>query len=215
MNRTSILTFAAGSLVTAAVAVLIAAGPEHKHDHAHDMGMDKATDHQPMEMSPEKMMAEMMRLGSPNEHHLELHKQVGNWTAHTSFVMEPGQPPTEGPASMTVESVLGGRYVLGKFSMDFMGQPFEGFSYMGYDVAHEQYVSVWADTMSTKLTMLTGNKDKDGNLVMHGTATTPMGDNPMKIVTTFIDDNHTTDSFYDQLPDGSWNQSGTITYTRE
>ncbi len=218
MNRTSILTFAAGSLATAGIAILIAAGPDHDHGHNHDNGMDKVTEHEMqemMEMSPEKMMAEMMRLGTPNEHHAELAKTIGNWNAHTSFKMDPSQPPAEGPATMTVESVLGGRYIKSEFKMDFMGQPFEGFSYTGYDVAHEQYIAIWADTMSTKITYMTGNKDDDNTITMHGTATTPMGDNPMKIVTTWTDDNHFTDMFYDQMPDGSWYNSGTITYSRD
>ena len=216
MNRTSILAFAAGSLVTAGIAVLIAAGPEHDHGHEHDM--DKAPDHEKQhmeEMSPDEMMAGMMKLATPNEHHAEILKSVGNWSAKTSFIMDPTQPPSEAPAKMTVKPMLDGKYAMAHFSMDFAGQPFEGYSIIGYDNAHEEYVSIWMDSMSTKITYMTGNKDKEGNLVMLGTSTTPMGDNPMKIVTTFIDDNHTTDKFYDQMPDGSWFNSGTIAYTRD
>jgi hypothetical protein len=228
MKRTTLIAFAAGSLATAGLTVLIAAGPEHK-DHAKDMvkngmdsmkdsankAMDSATGHEMGEPDQANMMAEMMRLATPNEHHKELAQGVGSWSAHTSFTMDPSQPPVEGPAKMATESVLGGRYIFSKFNMEFMGQPFEGFSYMGYDVAHEQYISVWADSMSTKISLMTGNKDEDGNLVMTGISTTPMGDNPMKIVTSWQDDNHMTDKFYDQMPDGTWNQSGTITYTRD
>ena len=213
MKRTSILAFAAGVTSTAALAILIAMGPDHDHHDA----MDKVTEpemHEMMEMSPEDMMAAMGKISTPNEHHAELLKSVGSWTAHSSFIMDPSAPPTESTGSMIIESVLGGRYVVAHFKMDFMGQPFEGIGYTGYDIAHEQYVGTWADSMSTKITYLTGNKDKNGDMVMAGTATTPMGDNPMKIVSTQTDDDHFTDMFYDQMPDGSWFNSGTITYTR-
>ena len=230
MKHATPIAFAAGPLATAGIAVLIAAGPDHK-DHAKDMvkkGMDSMKDtasgamdstmgHEmnARDQDQPDMMAEMMRLSTPNEHHLELAKAIGSWSAHTSFTMDPSQPPVEGPAKMASESVLGGRYIYSKFTMDFMGQPFEGFSYIGYDVAHEQYISVWADSMSTKLTLLTGNKDEQGDLVMTGTSTTPAGDAPMKIVSSWQDDNHMTDKFYDQTPEGTWVHSGTITYTRD
>lgn len=68
--------------------------------------------------------------------------------------------------------------------------------------------------MTTKITYMTGNKE-DGVLVMHGISTTPMGDNPMKIVTTTNEDGSVTDKFYDQMPDGTWMNSGTIVYTRK
>jgi len=223
MKHTTILAFTAGSLATAGLAVLIATGPDHKDnakkkgDHEMMKHMDHANDNKGGMggMDDAKMMAEMMRLGTPGKQHAELAKGVGSWSAHTSFTMDPSQPPVEGPAKMTTETVLGGRYTASEFRMEFMGQPYQGISYMGYDIAHEQFISIWMDSMSTKITHLTGNLDDHGNLVMTGISTTPMGDNPMKIVTSFDDDNHMTDKFYDQLPDGSWNQSGTITYTRD
>jgi Protein of unknown function (DUF1579) len=224
MNRTTLFAFTAGSLVTAGAALLIAAGPEHKHhddDHKmHEMkemdSMDPMDEMDHMaEMSAEEMMAGMMKLSTPNEHHAELMTTVGSWSAKTSFVMDPAAPPTEGPATMTVKEMLDGRYVMSHFKMDFMGQPFEGYSIMGYDNAHEEYISIWMDSMSTKITYMTGNKDEDGNMVMLGTSTTPMGDNPMKIVTTKHDNDHWTDKFYDMMPDGTWFNSGTIKYTRD
>ena len=218
MNRTPLIAFAAGSLVTASAALLIASGPEHKdhRDHQDMKHMDPADDKEHMsEMSAEDMMAGMMKLSTPNEHHAELMETVGNWSAQTSFVMDPAAPPTESPAKMTVKSLLDSRHVMSHFTMDFAGQPFEGYSIMGYDNAHDEYNSVWIDSMSTKITYMTGNKNENGDIVMHGTSSTPMGDNPMKIVTSKSDDGTWTDKFYDQMPDGTWFNSGTITYTRD
>ncbi len=214
-TRTSILTFAAGAACTASIALLIASGPDHK-DHQHPELTDTVT--QPemdamMEMSAD-MMAAMARLATPDEHHAKLGKNVGNWIAKTSFVMDPASPPTEGAGTMSVKWVLGGRYIMSEFKMDFMGQPFEGIGFNGYDIAHEQYISTWADTMSTKITMMTGSMDDNGTTTLLGTATTPMGDNPMKIVSTWTGNDTMTDKFYDKMPDGSWYSSGSITYTR-
>lgn len=220
MKRKSILAFAAGVTSTGALALLIATGPDHGHDHgdhAHDHGTDKVTEpemDQMMGMSPEAMMAAMDKLSTPDKHHAELLKSVGTWIAESSFVMGPAVPPAEGTGKMIIESVLGGRYVVAHFTMDFMGQPFEGIGYTGYDIAHEQYIGTWADTMSTKITYLKGNFDKNGDMVMSGMATTHTGDSPMKIVSTMTDDNHFSDKFYDQMPDGSWFNSGTISYSR-
>jgi hypothetical protein len=221
MNRKAILSFGAGAACTAAIAILVAAGPEHDHDpdgHDHGHDMDKVTTEEMdemMEMSPEQMMAEMARLGTPGEHHKMIGKSIGSWHAAASFMMDPAGPPTKSEGSMEVEWVLGGRYAMGEFKMDFMGQPFEGLSIVGYDNAHEHYVSTWMDTMSTTIMYMKGDVNDDGELVMKGTATTPMGDNGMKLVSTWIDDNQFKDMFYDQMPDGTWFNSGSITYTRK
>ena len=211
MNHKSILAFAAGSLATAGIALLIATGPEHDTH-------ENMADHQPETKHGEApefdMMAEMAKLATPNEQHQALGIMVGKWTAKTSFVMDPAAPAVEGEGIMTVKWVLGKRYVQSNFTTNFMGEPFEGIGYTGYDIAHKEYISSWMDTMSTKISIMTGGEEAGDALVMHGTSTTPMGDTPMKMVTKFTDENTWTDSFYDKMPDGTWFNSGTITYSR-
>ena len=212
MNKATPLAFIAGTLVASSIAVLIASGPEN--DKHHDMVTPD--EHQKMmDMSPDDMMAQMAKLATPDEHHEELGKMVGEWDAHAVFTMDPGAPAEESDGTMSVEWVLGGRYIKSTFKMDFMGQPFEGLGYNGYDIAHGNFVGTWMDTMSTKITYMEGNHDESGAMVMHGMATTPMGDNPMKIVSRWIDENTAQDKFYDKMPDGTWMNSGTITYTRK
>ncbi len=206
MKRKTVLAFTTGAACTASLALLIAAAPTQDSTEPDVKG------NQLGETDP---MAEMMRLATPNEHHAELGKTVGNWTAKTSFIMDPSQPPVTGEGTMSVKWVLGGRYIMSEFKMDFMGKPFEGIGYTGYDIAHEQYIGTWADTLSTAITSMTGNMDEDGTLTLYGTATTAKGDNLIKIVSTWIDEDTMTDKFYDQMPDGTWFNSGTITYTRD
>jgi len=211
MNKSTLIAFAAGVITTSSLALLIASGPEtNSKDKVTPDEMDKM-----MEMSPDEMMAAMAKIATPDEHHEHLGKFVGEWKADASFMMDPAAPPTKSTGSMSVEWVLGGRFTKSDFKMDFMGQPFEGLAYSGYDIAHGVYVGAWMDTMSTKITYTEGNIDEAGNLVMQGIATTPMGDNPMKIVTSWIDDDTVKDMFYDKMPDGTWMNSGSITYTRK
>jgi hypothetical protein len=213
MKRTSILAFAAGVTSTAALALLIATGPEHTDHKA--MPEQPANDMGEMGEAPEfDMMAEMAKLATPGPYHQALGIMVGEWTAETSFSTGPGTPPVEGTGTMSVEWVLGKRYINSSFKSHFMGQDFEGIGYTGYDIAHEQYIASWMDTMSTKITIMTGGEEAGDSLVMHGTSTTPMGDNPMKIVTKFTDANTWVDTFYDKTPEGDWINSATITYKR-
>ncbi|MFG0246707.1 MAG: DUF1579 family protein [Phycisphaerales bacterium JB052] len=209
MTTRSLIAFGAGALAASSLALLIASGPEH--DSHGDTHQPEAVE----EMTPQEMMAAMSNMGTPGDEHKELMKTCGQWSAKSSFIMDPAAPPTVSMGSMNIESVLGGRFVKCDFSMDFMGLPFEGLSYAGYDKYHEQYVSIWMDTMSTKITYLEGNYNEDGDLVMEGISSTPAGDNPMKIVTSRQDDDHFTDHFYDKMPDGTWFNSGSITYTRK
>lgn len=211
MKRTSILAFAAGVTSTAALALLIATGPEHD-DHKN---LIEQLDTLESELDQMDMMAEMAKLSTPGANHQALGIMVGEWSVKTSFSMGPDAPAAEGTGVMTVQWVLGKRYIQSSFKSDFMGQPFEGIGYTGYDIAHEQYIGSWMDTMSTKITIMTGNEEAGDALVMYGTSTTPMGDNPMKIITKFTDANSWTDTFFDKLPGSEeWTQSGTIIYTR-
>lgn len=205
MNRKPLIAFAAGALSAASLAVLIASAPAQPEEQDRDTGQ---------EMSPENMMAEMAKLATPGEHHEILGKAVGQWDVKASFMTSPGAPPMETEGSMEVEWVLGKRFTKSTLEMDFMGQPFEGIAHTGYSNYHDRFVSTWMDTMTTNITYMTGNMDGD-KLVMEGTSATPMGENPMRIVSQWEDDDTITDTFYDKVPGGEWAKSGTITYSRK
>lgn len=216
MKHTSTLAFAAGVLATASVGALIASGPDH--DHASTTKSTSMTGEPMGEMSPEEMMAAYMALGAPGPKHEELKKSAGYWNAKTSFAMDPSTPDlmTEGEGVCTVEMVMGGRFAKTKFESDFVGMPFVGYAYNGYDNGRKEHVSVWMDTMSTSITYMTGQKDKNGDLVFKGEAYAPgNGEYQMKIINHWDDDDHWSQTFYDQLPDGTWFKSGTISYARK
>lgn len=210
MNTRSICAFGAGLVAASTLAVLIAAAPMHETQA-------QPADAQP-EMSPEEMMAAYMAMGQPGEHHEWLKKTAGTWHAKTSFVMDPANPDQreEGTGTCTNEIVMGGRFAKTKFEAEFMGMPFTGYAYTGYDNGRKHFVSIWIDTMSTSIIKMTGNMNKDGDLVLQGSAYAPgTGEYQSKMVYKIKDENNWSQTFYDQLPDGSWMKSGTISYTRK
>ena len=58
--------------------------------------------------------------------------------------------------------ILGGRFLRSRFSGEMMGQPFEGIGIEGYDNFKKKYVSVWFDSLSTSLFVMSGNCDTRG-----------------------------------------------------
>lgn len=213
MQKTTMLAFLAGVAATGGVVVLTGFGPEHE-GHGQDTGHG-AGNGQQASMTPEEEMAAWMATANPGEQHAALARSVGSWKAKTSFLMDPTAPPVEAEGTMTCEWVLGGRFVKADFHVDdMMGMPFDGLSYVGYDNIKQEYVSTWMDTFGTGIMMMTGTHDGD-TATMGGTFMSPMGEETMKIVTEWTDDDHFTDTFYDLMPDGSWQKSGHIEYSRK
>lgn len=218
MTRTTALAFIAGVGTASAALILTGMGPDDDHDHgAHEH--TTATAGQPDTGSEaksfEEEMAQWAALAAPGEHHAKLDKSVGNWTAKTSFIMDPSQPPTEGEGTMKSQWVLGKRFVKSDFHMkDMMGMEFEGLAYAGYDNIKGEYISTWMDTFGTGILMMSGEHDGK-TATMVGETVSPEGPYTMKIVTTWHDDNHFTDVFYDRTEGGEWRRSGEIKYTRK
>ncbi len=163
------------------------------------------------EMGMDAMMKMMQKAATPGKHHAKLAANAGDWKAHTKFSMGPGEA-SEGEGVMSLETILGGRFTLGRYTGGFAGMDFEGVSITGYDNAKKQYVSVWADSFGTSILYMTGNMEGD-ELVLTGMAAGPMGEHEMKIVSAQPDANTMIDTFYDKYAD-EWVQSGQITYTR-
>lgn len=161
----------------------------------------------------DEMMAQMALLGAPNEHHEKLARSVGEWNVDATFNMPDGsQVKSEG--SMSSKMILDGRFIKTDFDMpEFMGMPYTGIGYNGYDNSTQSYQGIWMDSMSTKMFIMKGEFTSDGEYIAigdtaHGTV--------MKIVSSMPDDNTIEDSFYDSMDGGAtWIQSGTMVYTRK
>ena len=93
---------------------------------------------------------------APGPMHKWMEKTNGNWEADLTQWMDPKAPPMKAKATIVQSSVLGGRYVVGKFTGTMMGMPFEGMSTMGYDNAKKIFVSTWIDNVGTGIVHMTG-----------------------------------------------------------
>jgi len=198
--------FLRSGLVIAVVAVIVVVAPVLRGALA------------PQDDALDPMMQKWIEAGTPGEHHRHLEKMAGDWDAKATFWMEPGAEPMVTEGSMKSEMVFGGRYLVGEYSGDMMGEPFEGIAIWGYNNISHQYEGVWIDSMSTMTTTSYGTCDSAGTLF----TTTVVGWDPMtgrkkqsrEIVRILGDDKHTM-TWFETGPDGKEFKSGEIVYTRK
>src|SRR5216683_6542372 len=105
----------------------------------------------------EKAMMEMMqKAATPGEAHKKLDAMVGTFDTKVMMWMDPSKPPEESTGVSENKWVLGDRYVEMRYTGTFMGQPFSGLGYQGYDNVTGNYVGTWMDTASTGMMTSSG-----------------------------------------------------------
>lgn len=166
-------------------------------------------------MSPEEEA--MMKLGSPGPEHKKLQGMVGSWDAHVKMWPGPGAPMQESKGSATRKWVLGGRAVQESFDGNFMGMPFHGMGYTGYDNIKKQYWGSWMDTMSTGMMSTTGTMESDGSWTFKGSMPDPMTgkDAPFEEKVIVKDKDHHSFEMMTAGPDGKMFKMMEITYSRK
>ena len=113
-------------------------------------------------MSPEMqaMMDAWQKASTPGAQHKQLSDQfIGTWDTRMTAWMDPSAPPMTETGKQVNTAVLGGRQVRMDFNGQFMGQPFEGVGYSGYDNVRGKYIGSWTDNMSTGVMMSSGDYD--------------------------------------------------------
>jgi uncharacterized protein DUF1579 len=146
----------AGALVLAAavsVAGLAAADEAKKPATSANTSADQAAP----AMDEKAMMEAWMKVATPSEAHKWLEPVVGTWDAKITMWMAPGAPPQESTGKSENKWVLGGRFVEQRYEGNFMGQPFSGVGYTGYDNYKKKYVGTWMDTMGTMIMVSQGD----------------------------------------------------------
>jgi hypothetical protein len=122
-----------------------------------------AADEQPAapEMTPEQkaMMEAWQRASEVRAEHRQLAAFAGNWNSRVSMWEAEGQPPTESAGKETTAVIYDGRYVESVYEGSFMGAPFTGRSFMGYDNLAGKYFVTWIDSMSTGFWIAYGDYD--------------------------------------------------------
>lgn len=150
---------------------------------------------EPPAMDPMAMMAEFIKLAEPVEQHATLARLVGTHEANVKTWMDPSAPAMESKGTMTCKAAHGGRFVIGEYTGDFMGQAFTGTAIWGFNKVEQRFEGVWMDSMSTPMMVSHGQISADGNTITStGEFKMPMPgmDKPMTVkqreVMTFIDE---------------------------
>ncbi|MFL6247732.1 MAG: DUF1579 domain-containing protein [Thermoanaerobaculia bacterium] len=197
--------------LTGALLCLFAFSAVAQHDHAAAPAAQKP------EMDP-AMMEAMMKAGVPGDAHKKLDAMAGSWDTKITMWMMPGMDPMTSTGTSTNQWVMGGRYLEQSFKGDFMGMPFEGLGFTGYDNVKKQYWGTWMDNMSTAMMMSTGTATSDGKTwEFNATMTDPMTgkDSPVKEKVMIVDADHHIMEMWGPGPDGKMFKTMEIAYSRK
>jgi hypothetical protein len=123
----------------------------------------------------EKVIAEAMaKAATPGEAHKKIAFMAGSWELTVTMYMDPTKPNTS-KATSEIKWVMGNRYLEEKVNGDFMGMPFHGQGWLGYDNLRQTYVGAWIDNMATGIARSTGTLSTDGKtLEMKGEEIDPV-----------------------------------------
>lgn len=162
-------------------------------------------------------MDAMMKAATPGDAHRKLDKMAGTFTTKVSTWMAPNTEPMTTEGTSENRWILGGRYLEQRFSGNFMGMPFEGIGYTGYDNVKKQYWGTWMDNMSTGMMMSTGKASGDNAYTFTGSMADPMTGKDTTVeerIVVHSDDHHTME-MWGPGPDGKSYKMMAIDYTRK
>lgn len=170
---------------------------------------------QPEEMDLEEMMRLYEEKNRTGEHHKWIEKSAGTWDVEMKFWMDPTGDPIESEGTEKNQMMFDGRYLKSEFSGDWMGEPFHGFSLMGYNNAESRYESTWIDNSGTAILFTTGERRGD-TLVFEGESKDPVTEQMMKFrhELTLDGPNKRTFTGWHAMGDGPETKAMEITYTK-
>ena len=164
------------------------------------------------------MMEAWQKAAAPGETHKKLEPFVGNFDARVQMWSDPSKAPEESTGTMTSTWVLGNRFVQQNYEGTFMGQPFNGIGYVGYDNTAKKIQSIWMDSAATGMMWMTGNADAGGKVVTaKGSMSDPMSGKslPMEDKITIVDNDHHKMEMWTKGPGGKMMKMMEIDYTRK
>lgn len=162
------------------------------------------------------MMQAMTAAATPGAPHKKLDAFAGTWDTKVTFWMAPGADPMTMEGTSETRWIMGGRHLEQKFTGSFMGMPYEGTGFTGYDNVKKQYWSTWMDNMSTGFFVTTGSVD--GNTwSFSGMMPDPMTGKDVRSDSRIVvkDADHHTMEMWGPAPDGKMYKSMEMTYTRK
>jgi hypothetical protein len=111
---------------------------------------------------PEAAAAIRQKIASPSRAHKKLDVFAGVWAARVSLWMDPAQPPATSEGTLEQKWILDGRFLQQTYQGEFLGRPFSGVGYLGYDNYLKRYISTWMDSAGTTIYTRTGRFDEAG-----------------------------------------------------
>ncbi|MEA2337666.1 MAG: hypothetical protein QOE82_1673 [Thermoanaerobaculia bacterium] len=177
-----------------------------------------AEDPKPKGAPGQAEMEAMMKAATPGDAHKKLNPMAGSFTAEVKMWMQPGAPPAGGAGAAENSWTLDGRFLQQNFTGNFMGMPFTGVGYTGYDNIKKKYIGTWMDTMTTSMMISSGKADPGGkSFTFTSTMDDPMTgkSSPVKEKVTVVDDDHHMLEMWGAGPDGKMFKMMEINYTRK
>lgn len=172
-------------------------------------------------MTPEMQaqMTKAMEMEKPGPQHAILMALAGNWNCTVQSWMKPGGTPMISTGTATFTPILDGRFLKQEFHGNFMGKPFEGLGFVGYDTFRGEYNSIWMDSIATGMMKGAGQYDAaTKTLSDSGDFSCPMTNDKHQTYRSewkFTDNDHSTYSMYTKDPATGKEYKGMdITYTR-
>ena len=145
-------------------------------------------------------MEAMQAAMTPGPQHAFLQRFVGEWDVVMKVYFNgPDGPAAESTGTSTFESVLDGRFVQERSSIDFAmpGSPpmkLDGMGLRGYDNHRNLYTGTWADNLNSHILFFSGTPSEDGRtLTMYGEMDEPglaMTGRHVQYITTLTDEDH-------------------------
>jgi hypothetical protein len=168
-------------------------------------------------MTPEEMAKAWEKAAIPTEQHRLLKDQVGSWNVVVKFWHDPsGQPDiSKGVSRIMLEH--NGKFLREDFKGNWMGHPFTGGGYTGYDTIQNKFFSTWIDSASPLLNTMHGKFVPESNTwIFNGEATCPVSGTTHKseMISHKVDKNHFLVESYIINPDGSKAKTMELSYTR-
>ena len=155
---------------------------------------------------------------TPGPEHAAMTELAGTWSATTRFWLDPSQPPqvTHGQVERTL--VLGGRVLQENFESAWEGELFQGIGLRGFDNVTGRYWGTWTDNASTGVTLLFGQWNDAGDMmVFEGRTPDPLSGSmqPMRIESRMDGPDREISEFYYTGPDGELAKTMEIVYERQ
>lgn len=166
---------------------------------------------------PQAAMTAWQSAMTPGDGHRRLEPIIGSWEIKSTFWGAPDAPPEVTVGSSEHRWVLGGRFVAQVYRGTFMGRPFDGLGYTGYDNVRGRYVGAWMDTLGTGMMHSVGTgKATASRLAFTSTMIDPAGgdEQPLESLITIQDGSRHTYEMWTKTPNGKRHRMMLLEYTR-